>query len=94
MAYSPLADAGRLRNNLVNHPVVQDIANNHHIQPYQLLLAWCIHSGDVLAIPKASTEGHIKQNAAVDQVELTQEDLSRLDQAFPKPSRKVPLDVN
>ncbi|SUG78340.1 oxidoreductase [Salmonella enterica subsp. enterica] len=30
MAYSPLAQAGRLRSGLLNHPVVNEIAQAHN----------------------------------------------------------------
>ncbi|CAG7658215.1 2,5-diketo-D-gluconic acid reductase B [Paenibacillus allorhizosphaerae] len=93
MAYSPLAQAGTLRKGLVQNPVVQEIAENHRIEPFQLLLAWCIQSGDVIALPKASTEEHVRQNAAAGNIELTEEDIRRLDAAFPKPTKKVPLDI-
>ncbi|MFE5321683.1 aldo/keto reductase [Paenibacillus sp. NPDC056579] len=93
MAYSPLAQAGALRRELVDDPVVKDIAAQLCISPFQLLLAWCIQNDDVLAIPKASTEEHVRQNAAVSEIDFTQNDLNRLDAVFPKPSRKVPLDI-
>ncbi|CAG7655023.1 Glyoxal reductase [Paenibacillus allorhizosphaerae] len=93
MAYSPLAQAGTLRRGLIANRAVQQIAEKHRIQPFQLLLAWCIRSGDVLALPKASTEEHVRQNAAAGEVELTEEDVNHLDVAFPRPSRKVPLDI-
>lgn len=93
MAYSPLAQAGTLRRGLIPNPVVQNIAEQHHIKPLQLLLAWCIRNGNVLALPKSSSEEHVRQNAAADGVDLTEEDINRLDAAFPKPTSKVPLDI-
>nr|WP_141334420.1 aldo/keto reductase [Paenibacillus sp. tmac-D7] len=93
MAYCPMAQAGSLRKGLVENEVVKDIADRHHIKPLQLLLAWCIRNGDAIAIPKASTEEHVLENAAAGLVQLTEEDLQRLDAVFPKPSRKVPLDI-
>ncbi|TVY07918.1 aldo/keto reductase [Paenibacillus cremeus] len=93
MAYSPLAQAGSLRREMMHNQVVQSIAAEHGIGPFQLLLAWCIRSGDIMAVPKASNEEHVRQNASADQVELTDEDLRRLDAAFPSPKTKVPLDI-
>lgn len=46
MAYSPLAQAGRLRSGLLNHPVVNEIAQAHNATAAQILLAWVIaHPG-------------------------------------------------
>lgn len=93
MAYCPIAQGGSLRRQLLNNPIIQDIANKHNVQPLQIVLAWCIRSNDVIAIPKASQAEHVIQNASVAAIELTAEDLSRLDQAFPAPTRKMHLDI-
>lgn len=93
MAYCPMAQAGSLRKGLIGNPVVKDISERRGITPFQLLLAWCIRNGDVIAIPKASTEDHVMENAAAGSIEWTEEELRRLDEVFPKPSRKVPLDI-
>ncbi|MED4401952.1 aldo/keto reductase [Metabacillus fastidiosus] len=93
MAYCPIAQGGSLRRQLLNNPIIQDIAEKHGVQPLQIVLAWCIRSNDVIAIPKASQEEHVIQNASVAAIELTSEDLKRLDQAFPPPTRKTYLDI-
>lgn len=53
MAYSPLAQAGRLRNGLLKNAVVNEIAHAHNISAAQVLLAWVISHHGVMAIPKA-----------------------------------------
>lgn len=93
MAYCPLAQAGSLRRGLAESPAIGQVARKHGVGPFQVLLAWCIRSGDVMAIPKAATVRHVEENAAAARIELTDEDLALLDQAFPPPSRKVPLDI-
>lgn len=93
MAYSPLAQAGSLRRELMNHPVVQQVADEVEAQPFQVMLAWCIRSGHVLAIPKASSAAHVEDNAAAAALELNDEQVQRLDEAFPAPTHKVPLDI-
>lgn len=42
MAYCPLAQAGRLRQDLMAHPTLQAIASERAISVAQLLLAWAI----------------------------------------------------
>jgi diketogulonate reductase-like aldo/keto reductase len=48
---------------------------------------------DVIAIPKASTEAHVRDNAASLKIQLTKEDLTELDREFPPPQSKGPLPV-
>lgn len=93
MAYCPLAQAGRLRNGLLNHTVVKNIAQERGVTAAQVLLAWVISHRGVLAIPKAASIEHVEQNAAALDVVLTAEELALLDKAYPAPGRKTPLDM-
>jgi len=93
MAYCPLAQAGRLRTGLMNHPVVNEIARNHEATAAQIPLAWVIRYKGVMAIPKAASIEHVKANAAALDITLTGEELRLLDNAFPAPEVKTPLDV-
>lgn len=93
MAYCPLAQAGRLRDDLFNSRAVQDVAHAHQATPAQVLLAWAIRQPGVMAIPKASSVDHVKENAAALALQLSDEAFALLDQAFPAPGRKTPLDV-
>jgi hypothetical protein len=43
---------------------------------------------DVIAIPKASTEAHVRDNARSLEIKLTKEDLIDLDREFPPPKSK------
>lgn len=93
MAYCPLAQAGRLRNGLLNHTVVKNIAQQRGVTAAQILLAWVISHRKVLAIPKASSIEHVAQNAAALDMVLNDEELALLDKAYPAPARKTPLDM-
>ncbi|MDP9568827.1 UNVERIFIED_ORG: diketogulonate reductase-like aldo/keto reductase [Kosakonia oryzae] len=93
MAYCPLAQAGRLRDGLLESRVVQDIAHAHRASAAQILLAWVISHQGVMAIPKAASVAHVEENAAALKIVLSADDLARLDNAFPAPNRKTPLDV-
>ena len=88
MAYCPLAQAGRLRNGLLNHTVVKNIAQERGVTAAQILLAWVISRREVLA----SIE-HVAQNAAALDIVLNDEELALLDKAYPAPARKTPLDM-
>lgn len=93
MAYCPLAQAGRLRDGLMNNSVVTDIARAHNATAAQILLAWVISHKGVIAIPKAASVAHARENAAALNITLTADELARLNKAFPAPGRKIPLDV-
>lgn len=93
MAYCPLAQGGSLSRKLLNDPTLNEIAKERGAQPLQIALAWAIHSGQVIAIPKASQEQHVRENAAAAKIVLSEEELRKLEQAFPKPTIKVPLDI-
>ena len=93
MAYCPLAQAGRLRAALVDSLEVQAIALKRNVTPYQILLAFVLTKPGVLAIPKASTPDHVKENRQAADIHLSEKELAILDMAFPKPDRAVPLDI-
>lgn len=93
MAYCPLAQAGRLRSELMSHPLLHQIAQQKGISVAQLLLAWVIRNEGVMAIPKAVSLAHLNDNAAALEVVLTSEERALINQAFPPPAGKRPLDV-
>ena len=93
MAYCPLAQGGSLRRDLMQNKIVMALAKNKCCTPAQLLLAWCIRTGDVVAIPKAATPEHVIQNAQASAIELTLDDLQQLDRVFAPPDCKTYLDI-
>jgi diketogulonate reductase-like aldo/keto reductase len=88
MAYSPLgSDSRRLRT----HPVLKAMAARLGASPSRLALAWLLRQPDVVVIPKASSEAHVRDNHAALALELSAEDLAKLDRSFPPPKRATPL---
>lgn len=92
MAYCPIAQAGRLRQELTTQPDVLRVARAHDATPQQVLLAWCL-AKDVFAIPKAANEAHVRENAVAGALELDEGEIRSLEEAFPASAHKVPLDV-
>ena len=86
MAYTPLGEAG-LREN----PVLKEIAHRHDATPTQVMLAWIMRSGNIIAIPKASQIAHVEENARSLSLTLTEEDWENIDRAFPAPTHKIRL---
>ncbi|MGJ9441513.1 aldo/keto reductase [Actinotignum sp. GS-2025c] len=93
IAYCPLAQAGTLRNGLVSNPALTEVAREQGISPFQVLLAWVLAQGEVIAIPRTGKLTHMRDNLAATRLELSADQLARLDAAFPAPRFRVPLDV-
>lgn len=87
MAYSPVGQGG----SLLRHKTLVAIAARRDATPAQVALAWALRHPDVIAIPKAATADHVRQNVAALSVRLDASDLQELDRAFPAPSRAQPL---
>lgn len=47
----------------------------------------------MIAIPRASNPEHVQDNRGPLDIKLTQNDLQLLDQAFPAPTKPVPLET-
>ena len=89
MAYSPLGQGP----SLLEHPLLAELGERHGVTSAQIALAWVIRQPGVIAIPKASSLEHVRQNAGAGAVVLDAEDCLSLDNAFPAPRRKQPLDI-
>jgi diketogulonate reductase-like aldo/keto reductase len=87
MAYSPVGHSGQLLRNAL----LKRIAQSRDATPGQVALGWVLRKPDVIAIPKASTEAHVRDNARSFKIKLTKEDLTDLDREFPPPKSKKSL---
>jgi diketogulonate reductase-like aldo/keto reductase len=93
MAYSPVGHNRTEQKRMFGHPTIKSIASRHNATPAQVALALLLRQPDIVAIPKASKPEHIKQNRAALEIELTDRDMTELDEAFPPPDRKIPLEM-
>src|SRR5882757_237303 len=89
MAYSPVGH-GR---GLLENATLEKIAKRHDATTSQIALAWVLRHPGVIAIPKASNEKHVRDNAQSIKIKLTGEDLAELDQEFPPPKSKKSLQM-
>jgi 2,5-diketo-D-gluconate reductase B len=85
VAYSPLA-----RGDVLGHPTLGEIADKHDASEPQVSLSWLREKG-VTAIPKATSEAHIRDNWESLNLELDPEDVEQID-AIEKGDRKVDPD--
>ncbi|AEH84680.1 aldo/keto reductase [Mesorhizobium opportunistum] len=88
MAYSPVEQGALARNARLDA-----VAARHGATAAQIALAWVMQQEGVIAIPKASSQEHVRQNFAALDIKLIGEDLADLDRAFPPPTRKRGLEM-
>ena len=88
MAYSPVGQGELLR-----HKTVKRMASRVGATPAQLCLAWVLRQRNVIAIPKAGTREHVRENHASIGIRLSDSDLGALDEAFPPPREAQPLEM-
>jgi diketogulonate reductase-like aldo/keto reductase len=88
MAYSPV-EQGRL----IRHNALSGIAADIGLTPAQTALAWVLRRPGMIAIPKAASVAHVRENRAAADVVLEPDVLARLDAAFPAPRGPVALDM-
>lgn len=89
MAYSPVGQAGRL----LKCKALLEVARRHDATTAQIAIAWALRHPGVIAIPKASSVDHVRENAAAASIKLTVDDLAAIDAAYPPPKKKRPLQM-
>ena len=89
VAYSPVEEG------LLTHPhhALQRVAERHEATAVQTALAWVIRDDGVIAIPKAAGPKHVRENRGAANIKLTKRDLDELDESFPPPDGKKPLEM-
>lgn len=85
-AWSPLGNG----SDLLQNPVLAEIAERHGATPAQVVLAWHLAKGTV-AIPKSVTPSRIEENLASVNVKLTAEDIAAVD-ALSTPEGRIGAD--
>ena len=88
IAYSPL-DQGQL----VRSRKFKDLAARHQATSAQVALAWLVRQKGVIAIPKAKSQAHVRENRAALDLRLDTRDRGALDRIFPPPTKKKPLET-
>jgi len=88
MAYSPI-EQGRLPKT----GILQDIGRSHDASPYQIALAWLLQKPGIIAIPKAASPAHVRDNCRALEIRLSPDELKAIDAEFPPPKRKRPLEM-
>lgn len=88
VAYSPV-EQGRL----IANRALRGLAERMSATPAQVALAWAVRRDGVIAIPKAGTAEHVRENRAAIDLVLPQDALAALDEAFAPPTGPSPLEM-
>ena len=89
MAYSPVGQGGAL----LRSPARTAIAKRHNVSPAQIAIAWTLRDGNVISIPKAADQQHVRENAAAGAIALTAADLAEIDAQYKPPVRNQTLGI-
>ncbi len=93
VGYSPFGHGDFPRATTPGGRVLQEIAAAHQATPRQVALRFLLRSPLVFVIPKASSEEHARENSAAGDLQLTAEEIARIDRAFPRGPRPRELPI-
>ena len=93
MAYCPLAQESLLKPELFKSRAVNEVAKKYGVTPAQVLLGFILRDEALIPIPKAGSKQHVRENAAMLHIPLDDDDIRLLNEVFPAPHYKTPLDV-
>lgn len=88
VAYSPFGSGSFPGPRTPGGRVLAGIAEARGATPYQVALAFLLRFSSLFAIPKAGRAEHAAENARAAEIRLTEEELARIDEAFPRGRRK------
>lgn len=83
-AYSPFGQDDFPEDRSAQGELLAEIASTHGASPRQVALAFLTRNPSVFAIPKAAKAGHAQDNAGALGLQLSDDDIARLDAAFPR----------
>jgi aryl-alcohol dehydrogenase-like predicted oxidoreductase len=82
--FSPRFQGENFQKNLDLVKEVEEMAREKRCRPSQLALAWVLaQGGDIVPIPGTKRRKYLEENAAAVDLELTPDDLRRLNEVFP-----------
>jgi diketogulonate reductase-like aldo/keto reductase len=87
VAYSPLGHGQFPGPHTKGGRVLHEIAEAHGATPRQVALRFLVRRPSLFAIPKASSPEHAAENAGAGDLRLTEAELARIDEAFPRGPR-------
>jgi diketogulonate reductase-like aldo/keto reductase len=83
VGYSPFGQGHWVSERSPGFRVLAEIAKAHGATPRQVALQFLIRRPSLFAIPKTSNRAHAAENAAAAELDLSADELARIDAAFP-----------
>jgi len=83
VAYSPFGSG-----TFPSSSVLSEIADARGASPRQIALAFLVRRPSCFAIPKTSDPGHAEENAAAAEIDFSDEEVRRIEEAFPPGRRR------
>lgn len=83
VGYSPFGSGSFPTPDSPGGRALAEIAETHEVTRHQVALNFLARRDGVFLIPKAETEEHVRQNASALDFELTEQDVTRIEKAFP-----------
>jgi diketogulonate reductase-like aldo/keto reductase len=83
VGYSPFGSGDFPQPQSKGGKVLGDVARAHGVSPHQVALAFLVRDPHVLTIPKSAKVARVRENAAAASLNLSREEVSRLEDAFP-----------
>lgn len=84
VAYTPFGRSPIPAESTPRGRVLAGVARKHGVTVRAVVLAFLTRNAGVFAIPKASTIPHVEENATAGDVDLDSDDVSQIDEAFPR----------
>jgi aryl-alcohol dehydrogenase-like predicted oxidoreductase len=82
---SPRFQGDNFAKNLQLVKEIEALAKRKGVTPAQLAIAWLLHRGDdIVPIPGSKSIAHLEENAKAVNVELSPEEMTRIDEIAPK----------
>ena len=88
VGYSPFGSGRFPKAQSEGGRALESVAEAHGASARQVALAFLVRHPSTFAIPKAARAKHVEDNAAAGTLSLTEEEIARIDQAFPRGARR------
>jgi diketogulonate reductase-like aldo/keto reductase len=83
VAYSPFHRGSAPNPRTGGYPILAEIAAAHGATVHQVALRFLLRRPQLFVIPKAANPKHVEDNAGAMDIQLTDEEIAKIDQAFP-----------
>jgi len=93
VGYSPLGHGSFPDARSEGGRVLQDIAATHQATPRQVALRFLVRRPSLFTIPKAFRLDHMQENGGAVELNLTEDEIGRIDAAFPRGPRPRELPI-